>query len=533
MHPKQISLATTCLCVAPVLLLTALHDSPARAQPAGATARCEALARNASLPGVEITSAKLIPAAAPGTVRLNAFTEATFPLAMPEHCRVEGTINRRKGADGIEYGIGFALALPANWQGRLLFQGGGGFNGTVRDPYGPSPDPKDPALAKGFAVVSTDSGHKGQTFDVAFMRDQQAGLDFAFNALPTVTVAAKQLAAAYYGKPPHHTYSVGCSTGGREGMIAAQRFPSLFDGVVSGDPAMRTAHTRMAGFNAAIAFNAVAPRDAAGKPRRLEAFPAADQRLLHSAVARQCDKLDGLEDGMIFNLAACRFDPGVLQCTGAKNASCLSAAQVDALRTAFGGPKDAHGRPIYTSFPYDLGMLGEHVANKSMSMLPASSPQPFDTPPDPYAYDYEAELARVAGNGIQILSDTDAWTDLGSFYRKGGKILFYHGAADPWFSLHDTLGWFGANKAANPEFDSSRLYNVPGLAHCGEGPLERFDLLTPLVEWVEHGKAPHSVTARDWMASRLARPLCPWPQYARYDGSGDPKDAASFACAAD
>lgn len=525
---------TACLLAASTLGLAGggllgFAAEPARAQVSDTARRCEAL-QGFEADGLEITSARLVPAAAPGTVRRNAFTEDTFDFAFPEHCRIEGVINRRQGAGGVEYGIGFALTLPTDWQGRLLFQGGGGFNGSIREPYGPTPNPQDAALAHGFAVVSTDGGHKGSSFDVAFMADQQAALDFVFNALPTVTLTAKAIATAYYDEAPHHTYSVGCSTGGREGMLAAQRYPLLFDGVVSGHPAIRTAHSRLAAFNAVTAFNRIAPRNPDGTPRRLEAFPAGDQRLLHRAIAAQCDALDGLADGMIFNLRACNFDPRVLQCRGEKTDQCLSAGQVEALRTAFAGPRDSRGNPVYASFPYDLGLLGEHVGNKSMSMLPISSPGPFDTPRDPFSIDVDAEIARIASDALQILSDTHTWTDLGSFYRKGGKIIFYHGAADPWFSVNDTIAYYEANKTANPEFDSSRLYAIPGLAHCGEGPLEVFDLLTPLVDWVERGKAPLSVVAQDWLGTRTRRPLCPWPQYPRYDGDGDPNDPANFAC---
>lgn len=513
-------------------LAVALAAAPLKAQRGDAAQRCRTLA-GLELEGVEIVGAKLVPAAPAGTVRFNAFTENTFDAAFPEYCRVDGVINRRVGSGGVEYGIGFALNLPTTWEGRLLFQGGGAFNGAVRDPYGPNPDPKDPALARGFAVVSTDSGHNGAPFDVTFMADQQAGLDFAYQAVGRVIVAAKTLAAAYFGQAPHHTYGVGCSTGGREGMIAAQRFPDLIDGIVSGDPAMRTAHTRIAGFWATTAFNRIAPRDAEGKPLSLQAFPPADQKLLHDAVARKCDRLDGLADGMVFNIRACKFDPGELQCAQGKETTCLSAEQVGALRTAFGGPTDKYGKPIYVGFPYDLGLLGESVANKAMSMLPVSGGSPYGSPPNPFWYDVDSELARIASNGIQILSDTDQWVDLGTFYRRGGKIMFYNGAADPWFSMYDTLGYFERNRAANPEFDSSRFYSIPGMAHCGEGPLERFDMLTPLVEWVENGAAPREIVAWDWMGRGPSRPLCPWPQYARYRGAGDPRLAASFECAAE
>lgn len=226
----------TCLLTASAVGLIAgsvlggLAGSPAQAQSADMARQCEAL-RGFKADGVEITSAAIVPLVPARTIRLaergpDDFIEAAFPA----HCRVEGTINRRIGADGKEYGIGFALALPGDWNGRLLFQGGGGFNGSIANPYGMNVAGDAPALTRGFAVVATDSGHKGTTFDVEFLRDQQAAADFAFNAVPTVTLLAKRLVAAHYGRAPHHSYSVGCSTGGREGMVAAQRYPELSTG---------------------------------------------------------------------------------------------------------------------------------------------------------------------------------------------------------------------------------------------------------------------------------------------------------------
>ncbi len=319
--PLKSVLSITCLAIGIMAVIGGLQSAAAEAEPAqdaNSAERCQALT-GLHLADIEITSAKLVPASAAGTVRLNPATKKMIPVAKPEHCRVEGMINRRKGADGVEYGIGFALALPSNWNGRLMFQGGGAFNGRIGEPYGFIEALGDEtALTRGFAVISTDSGHKGEPFDTTFMRDQQAALDFAFNAVPTVTRLGKDLAAKYFGRAPHHSYSYGCSTGGREGMIAAQRYPELFDGIIAGDPAMRTWQTRIAAWNATVAFNRIAPRDADGKPLPLQAFPAEDQKLLYAAVAKQCDDLDGLKDGLILNLAACKFDPAVLQCETGK-----------------------------------------------------------------------------------------------------------------------------------------------------------------------------------------------------------------------
>src|SRR5215468_11264216 len=184
------------------------------------------------IPGVPmvITKAAVIAAAAaPSTASAEA---AATSATIPPHCQADGMINERKGADGRTYGIGFSLALPDNWNNRFLFQGGGGYNGSVRPPVGTAAAGDDPGLARGFAVVSTDTGHKGT--GLSFFEDQQAGLDFAYVAIGKVAVIAKQMIAQYYGRQPRHSYFVGCSTGGREGMTMTQRYPDYFDGVVSG-----------------------------------------------------------------------------------------------------------------------------------------------------------------------------------------------------------------------------------------------------------------------------------------------------------
>src|SRR5215831_13371906 len=193
-----------------------------------------------TIPGVPmvITRAVMIPASSgPGTA--TAETRATS-ATIPSHCQADGMINERTGADGKTYGIGFSVALPDNWNNRFLFQGGGGYNGSVRPPVGAAAAGGDPGLARGFAVVSTDTGHKGATFDRTYDVDQQASLDFAQIAVDRVAELAKQIIAHYYGQPAQYSYFTGCSTGGREAMLMTQRFPAEFDGVISGDPAMRT-----------------------------------------------------------------------------------------------------------------------------------------------------------------------------------------------------------------------------------------------------------------------------------------------------
>jgi pimeloyl-ACP methyl ester carboxylesterase len=510
-------------------LIEEAFAAPARAQSDGVAPECESLLTFQS-PGLEITSVRLVDAIPGGTIPLpERGPNDRIDAAFPRHCRVEGMINRRKGAGGVEYGIGFAIALPETWNGRLLFQGGGGFNGSIPNPYGMVAAGDQPALARGFAVIATDSGHKGAVFDTTFLTDQQASVDYALSAVPAVTTVGKQLAQRYYGTAPHHSYSVGCSTGGREGMMAAQRYPQLFDGVIAGDPAMRSGYTQIAGWNATVAFNRIAPRDAEGKPLRAQSFSAEDHQVLYSAVARQCDVLDGLADGLILNPDACHFEPAALQCEPGQAGGCLSAEKVEALKIAFAGPRDSRGRQVYPGYPYELGLLGGRVP---MQLLPGAGYTPYGDPPSPLSLDVDAELERVLADPVQTLTDVFNWTDLGSFYRGGGKIMFYHGAADPWYSVYDTLNYFERNRAANPEFDASRFYSVPGMQHCAGGGLERFDMLTQLVDWVEDGTAPTAMTGSDWRRQVGTRPLCPWPQYAHYKGSGDTHDAANFECRA-
>src|SRR5438270_1300774 len=217
--------------------------------------------------GAEITKAELVPNGAMIPV---PYAGTVGPL--PAHCRVDGVIHRRKGIGGEEFGIGFALALPAPevWNGDFMMQGGGGGNGVVNYPMGASYTGEKPALVRGFAVASTDTGHKAKTgpFDFSFMRDQQAYLDFAYMANAEVAQIAKQIIARYYAKAAAYSYFVGCSTGGREGMILSQRYPTVFNGIVSGDPAMRTGLSNLAIAKwFPVAYNQAAPKDASGKPQ--------------------------------------------------------------------------------------------------------------------------------------------------------------------------------------------------------------------------------------------------------------------------
>ena len=278
---------------------------------------CSAL-MNFKVPSLEITKAAHVEAGSTETIPWNQGRSAPLPA----YCRVEGVMNRRTGVGGEEFGITFALAMPDKWNGDFVMQGGGGSNGVVIAPLGLNAAGDTPGLIRGFAVASTDTGHKSHRpgFDFGFTRDQQADLDFAYLANAEVAALAKQLIAQHYGKPAAFSYFSGCSTGGREGMILSQRYPTVFNGVISGDPAMRTGLSNLAiGRWIPIAFNQIAPKDANGKPIIEQAITDNDRKLIKDALMERCDAKDGLADGLISDPLACDFDPesvGFRACAG-------------------------------------------------------------------------------------------------------------------------------------------------------------------------------------------------------------------------
>jgi feruloyl esterase len=448
---------------------------------------------------------------------------------LPPHCLATGVIDRRVGAGGKSYGIEFAVALPDEWNGRFLYQGGGGLNGTLYPPIGGQAIGHTLALARGFAVASTDGGHKGAVFDGAFFEDQQATLDFLYRANDVVTVAAKAIVAAYYGKPAAHSYWVGCSTGGREGMLMSQRYPQYYDGIVAGAPAMHTTYSGIGDRWAAVALNAIAPRDDKGNPAPSRAFSPAQKKRIASALLEACDANDGARDGMIFDVRGCRFDPATLVCKGPATDTCLSAEQAATITKAMAGPKRSTGVPVYPGFYYDSGVLVEGVVPGILS-----GPSPL-FPESATTMDVDQEAERAA-TPFAAVGDTANWTNLNAFSARGGKLLFFHGVSDPWFSAEDTVRYFDGvvrdNGGAEAVSKWSRLFLVPGMGHCsgGDATLDHFDMLDSLVNWVEKGTPPDRIVADGPALPGRTRPLCPWPKHAQYRGSGDIENAENFDC---
>lgn len=480
--------------------------------------------KNFTAPRVEITKATAVAA---GTIETVQWAGQIGPL--PAYCRVEGVINRRTGVDGEEFGIRFALAMPDKWNSDFLMQGGGGSNGIVAPPLGLNAAGDTPGLMRGFAVVSTDTGHQSHHpgFDFAFRKDQQAYLDFAYLANAEVAALAKQIIAQHYGKPAAYSYFSGCSTGGREGMILSQRYPAAFDGIISGDPAMRTGLSNLAiGQWIPVAFNQIAPKDAQGKPIITQAITDRDRKLIIDALLKQCDAKDGVADGMISDPLGCDFDPAVLTCKQGETESCLAPEKVAAIKKIMGGPKTSEGIQVYPGLLYDTGI----TASGPIRGILAPGPGIFGPATTAMNLNVEKQAMQDAQPLVDSLS-----TNLTTFSQHGGKLIFYHGDSDPWFSPLDTFGYYKDMAEANGGLATvlkwSQFYFVPGMSHCGGGPaLDRFDLLGAMVNWVEKGTAPAYVVATGKAFPGRSRPLCPYPKHAQYKGQGDTQDANNFEC---
>ena len=472
--------------------------------------------------------------------------------ALPAYCRVRGISNERVGVGGVTFGIGFELRLPDGWNRRFFFQGGGGTDGIVFEPLGNvqgfgASGADGSALSRGFAVVATDSGHQG--FGQEFGLDPQARIDFGHAALETVTRVAKEIIARYYRRPIKRSYLIGCSNGGRQGMVASQRYPKLFDGIVVADPVFDLSNIVIAQLWDTIALSAIAPLDGGGKPILAQAFSDADLALITAAVLDACDDADGLADGLVDAPSACRFDPAVLACPGAKTATCLSTAQVATLARIFGGPRDSAGTSLYVDWPWDGGVGSTGWRGWKLGTSQTATSNAFNvvigfsamrylllTPPDPgfdpLAFDFDTDPARTI-DAATILNAVS--TDVTAFRKRRGKILFYTGMSDPAVSANAVIAYYDRLASAYGGLAKTRrfarLFLVPGMNHCAGGPaLDRFDPLTAIVAWVEKGRAPRKLIATGSAFPGRSRPLCPYPEETRYRGTGSIEDAESFRC---
>ena len=523
------------------------------AQPASFIGACEALPeRLGGLPSTVITGST--------TVAAGTLSQAGQPVA--EHCRVTGYMNQRVSpVDGKTYAIQFEMRLPKAWNGRFYHQGNGGIDGQVVTALGAlGGGPKTGALMQGFAVLSSDAGHTLAQGGAAFGLDPQARLDYGYQAVGALTPMAKQLIAVAYAKGPDRSYFGGCSNGGRHTLVTAARYAQEYDGFLAGAPGYRLPLAALANIWGAQRYATVATQDP-HTPTGLEtAFTAAERRLVAQAVLARCDALDGAVDGLVQDTAACQqafqLRRDVPTCTGERDGTCLSKAQKSVIAGIFQGATTRNGTPFYSGFPYDGGtgaagvpfweftapLVLDSGAVGAIFKVPPSPASLSDGPGFALGLDIDQALAELqATDGTYTESALGFMTpptdqDYAAVRNRGGKIMVYHGVSDPIFSVEDTERWYRGllDRSGGAASRFARLYRVPGMGHCSGGPsTDQVDLLSPLVAWVEQGQAPQAIvaTARgtgnpggvnadlpaDWRADR-SRPLCPFPQVARYVG---------------
>ena len=524
--------------------------------PSTQTSRAEQCAALTSwhLEGTIIARATEVSAGAPVTLPPQGTPTTHSMTSLPTHCVVRGEVNHHIGADGKSYGDKFELRLPEQWSGRLLFQGGGGLDGNLLPALAldgrPQADSKSP-LSRGYAIVSTDGGHEAANpvADGSFGSDPESRTDYYYRSTKIVTDAAKAIVARFYGRSPKYSYFKGCSTGGREGMIAAQRYAEYFNGVIAGAPAFNVANAAIAEAWDTVQFAAIAPKNAKGMPNLNGALSEADLKLLGDQILKECDELDGLKDGLVDRPAACHFDPAVLKCRAEENGACLSAAKVEAIKKVFAGPKTSAGKQLYSDWAYDPGVAapGWRIWVLGNDQIPAINTMIMpafynlvllagQSPPiDILHFNFDTDPPRVAQGAAEINATA---VDLSGLRKHGGKLVLYNGMSDPVFSANDLIGYYQRVMAANGGQEETakfaRLFLIPGMNHCGGGPaLDQFDTLTAMENWVEKGQEPDHIVASGNAFPGRTRPLCPYPQTPHYKGSGSIEDAANFSCKAD
>lgn len=488
-----------------------------------AAASCESVAALA-LPDGKITSATLVAAGAftppmgGGPMMGGPGALAVFKAA-PAFCRVTATLTPTPDSD-----IKIEVWMPAeNWNGKLVGIGNGVWAGSIS--YSALAEP----LAKGYATVATDTGHVGSGMDAKFaVGHKEKLIDFGYRAVHEMTVKAKAFIAAYYGRKEQRSLWVSCSTGGRQGLMEAYRYPEDYDGISSMAPA-----NPMVGLMIQTLWTgyAVLKEEA----RRL---PMAKMAAANRAFVSQCDDRDGLKDGIAGNPESCNFDPGIIQCKEGDRDDCLTASQVEALRDIYAGVRNPRtGEKVFAGFPpgseQQLAMLtgGKEpfpVATSYFRDIVFNNPQW-----DYRSFDYDKDLAAAFKAGSDIL---DVPSDgLAKFIENGGKLLLSHGWADGLIPAGNTVTFYRSMTAKmDPQkaAGSVRLFMLPGVGHCGGGDAPSVtDMLSTIDQWVESGKAPDRIIASNPPNQKaMSRPVCTYPQTARYDGSGSADDASNFEC---
>ena len=463
---------------------------------------------------------------------------------MPEFCRLHGTIAPVAGSN-----ISFELWLPdAGWNGKIEMFGNGGYSSKIA--YASLGE----QLKRGYAVLGTDTGHTGDDPDFA-SGHPEAIVDWGHRAVHASIVAAKPIVAAFYGRSAQRSYFAGCSTGGHQALMEAQRYPQDFDGIIAGDPGNNRTH-----LNAGFLWQFVSNHEKNAAATQI--IPPAKLALISRTAVAVCRGWDGglATDKFLTDPEACSFQPKDLLCRAGDAADCLTQQQADALSTMYGGARDPRtGEVIYYGWPKGSENSGQVVKTLPGWSLywadPTNAGRParsnfwkvwaFDDPNwDWKRFDFDVGMKAVDDRLAPVINAMNP--DLSKFTAHGGKLIQYHGLADPVVPPRDSIDYFervqsfeakSKDAAADISADHYRLFLVPGMEHCkgGEGATV-FDAQQALEDWVEHGKAPATIVATKYVndnreaGAAFSRPLCPYPNQARYSGRGDPNNAANFAC---
>ena len=469
-------------------------------------AECSHLAM-LKLPDVKVTEAVAVPAAPAGAIRV-------------PHCKVNGTIGSE---------IHFTLLMPDDWNRKFLMGGGGGFVGQVQNQAGTS-------VNDGYATVGTDTGHQGGITDGKWaLNNPERLVNFGYLAVHRTAEVAKAIVRSYYGAAETKSYFSGCSNGGRQALMEAQRFPDDFDGIVAGAPAY---DFTAIGAQFIKDMQAVFP-----DPRNLSArpFTADTMKSIEAQVVAKCDALDGVKDGLIDDPRACKVDVGSL--TG------LSEAQKTALKTIYGETRNKDG-VIYPAQPFGgegeaINGWGQWIVGGAASLPGQSAPSArfaFGTEMFKYmvfndpAWDYTryefSSYKKDTTLAANVLNATN--TNLDAFKARGGKLILWHGWSDPALTALGSIRYYDGVQAHDAKSgDYFRMFMMPGVLHCAGGPgPDTADWTAAIADWVEHGTAPERVVAKKMASGAVTRtrPLCAYPQKAVYKGSGSIDEAESFAC---
>jgi len=536
MFPR-LRLLPALLALIPVLPVAALAQSA-----------CEALK------GVKLDHAAVVSAAWHDADQLKELPN----VPVPRHCEVTAIARPTSDSE-----IRFTLWLPPaeSWNGKYMQKGSGGWAGSI------SPTNLLGPLARGYAVSATDDGHQstGSVPDASWaIGHPEKLIDFGYRALHETAVLSKVLVDSFYGKPAAHAYFSGCSDGGREALMEAERYPEDFDGILAGAPANNWTH-HFTGF----AWNEVALNASPESKIAVEQLPAIEKAALNA-----CDALDGVKDGVITDPRQCHFDPSVLLCHAAPSADCLTQPQIDALKKIYAGPVDPRtGQQIYPGYEpgteaekgaWSLWIVGTSVQSFFANSFFADAVHE-DAHWDWHSFDIDRDLRLADQKTASILNSNNP--DLRSFRDHGGKLIQYHGWGDAAIAPRDSIAFYEKVKAFlarypdrranNPSDIQSfyRLYMVPGMQHCASGPgavsfgndgrnflnaTPDNDVQLALDLWVTQGIAPDAIIASGTTAANsetgapavlITRPLCVYPAVARYKGAGDTNSAENFTCA--